>query len=314
MESLILSFNAVVPIFLLMLLGYVLKKTKITDKKGFDTVNKLVFRVFLPVLLFYNVYKTDIASVFDLKLIIFTVVGIFAVFIFGYFLVMLFTKDNNKRGVMLQGFFRSNFVLFGIHLIGYIYGENSGGLPALMLAIVVPMFNVLGVFTLERFCAGKKELNAFQVLKGVVKNPLIIACFIGFVFLALGIELPSLLEKSIKDVSSVATPLAIIVLGAEFEHSTIKESKKELAITVAAKLVFVPLVMLGFAILFGIRGEALACVLITFGAPVAVSSFSMVQQMGGDEQLSAHIVIASSALCLVTLFGWIYILGYFNLL
>lgn len=314
MESLRLSFNAVLPIFILMLLGYVLKKTKITDKKGFDTVNRLVFKVFLPVLLFYNVYKTDIGTAFDIKLVCFTVVGIFAVFALGYFAVMLLTKDNNKRGVMLQGFFRSNFALLGIPLIGYIYGDNSGGLSALMLAIVVPLFNVLAVFTLERFCAKEKHLSLLHFIKDVAKNPLIIGCFIGLVFLITGIELPGILEKSVKDVSSVATPLAIIVLGAEFEHTTIKESKKELIITVMAKLVIVPLVMLTAAVLLGIRGEALACVLITFGAPVAVSSFSMVQQMGGDQQLSAHVVITSSALCLVTLFGWIYLLGYLNLL
>lgn len=314
MESLKLSFNAVLPIFILMLLGYVLKKSKITDKKGFDTVNKLVFKVFLPVLLFYNVYKTDIGNVFDIKLVCFTVIGILAVFAIGYFAVMFLTKDDKKRGVMLQGFFRSNFALLGIPLIGYIYGENAGGLSALMLAIVVPLFNVLAVFTLERFCTGKKELNILELFKDVIKNPLIIGCFVGLVFLAMGIELPSTLEKSVKDISSVATPLAIITLGAEFEHTTIKENTKELIITVAAKLVIVPLVMLSAAVLLGIRGEALACVLITFGAPVAVSSFSMVQQMGGDEQLSAHVVIMSSALCLVTLFGWIYLLGCFNLL
>ncbi len=314
MESLKLSFNAVSPIFILMLLGYFLKKIKITDKKGFDTINKLVFKVFLPTLLFYNIYKTDIVSILDVKLICFTLTGIFIVFAVGYVAVMFLTKDNNKRGVMLQGFFRSNFALLGIPLVGYIYGENSGGLSSLMLSIVVPFFNVLAVITLERFCIGKNEVNFLEVSKGVIKNPLIIGCLIGLIFVITGIELPPIIEKSVKDVSSVATPLAIIVLGAEFEHSTIKESTKEILITVSAKLLFVPLIMLTAAVLFGIRGEALACVLITFGAPVAVSSFSMVQQMGGDKHLAAHVVIMSSAFCLITLFGWIYVLSFLNLL
>ncbi|MBR3933246.1 MAG: AEC family transporter [Clostridia bacterium] len=130
----------------------------------------------------------------------------------------------------------------------------------------------------------------------------------------IGIKLPTILEKSVKDVSSVATPLAIIVLGAEFEYSTVKESVKELIITVSTRLVFVPLIMLSAAVLLGFSGEALACILITFGAPIAVSSFSMVQQMGGDEHLAAHVVIMSSAFCLITLFGWIYVLSYLNLL
>lgn len=314
MESLKLSFNAIMPIFILMALGYFLKKVKITDKKGFGTINKLVFKVFLPVLLFYNVYKTDITSVLDLKLICFTVIGVLIIFIIGYFAVFFLTEDNNKRGVMLQGFFRANYAILGIPLIGYIYGENSSGLASLMLGVVIPVFNVIAVFTLERFCHNSSKLNFLQILKGIIKNPLIIGCFVGLVFLLLNIKLPSILEKSVKDVSSVATPLSIIVLGAEFEYSTIKESLKELIITVSTKLIIVPFVMLAAAILLGFRGEALACILITFGAPVAVSSFSMVQQMGGDENLAGHIVIMSSAFCLLTLFGWIFALSYLNLL
>ncbi|MBR3933247.1 MAG: AEC family transporter [Clostridia bacterium] len=182
MESLKLSFNAVLPIFILMLLGYFLKKIKITDKKGFDTINKLVFKVFLPILLFYNIYQSDIQSVFDIKLICFTIAGILVIFALGYFAVMIFTEDNNKRGVMLQGFFRSNFALLGLPLIGYIYGENSGGLPSLMLAIVIPLFNILAVITLERFCGGRNELKFLQLLKSIIKNPLIIGCLIGMFF------------------------------------------------------------------------------------------------------------------------------------
>ena len=136
----------------------------------------------------------------------------------------------------------------------------------------------------------------------------------GIVFLLLGIKLPNVIEKSVKDISSVATPLAIIALGAEFEYKTIKESSKELLITVSAKLIIIPFIMLLIATLLGFRGEALACILVVFGTPIAVSSFSMVQQMGGDEHLAAHIVIMSSAFCLITLFGWIYLLSYLGLI
>lgn len=314
MESLKLSFQAISPIFLLMLLGYGLKRIKITDKNGFDTMNKLVFKVFLPTLLFYNIYKTDIGNIFDIRLISFTVLGILSVFVIGYFVVKAVTRDDNKRGVILQGILRSNFALLGVPLVGYIYGDRATGLTSLMVSIVVPLFNILAVVTLERFCGDKKELNLAKLLKGIIKNPLIIGCLLGVVFLLLGIQLPEVLEKSVRDVSSVATPLSIIVLGAAFEYSTIKESVKEIVITVGAKLIVVPLVMLVAAVLCGITGEALACVLITFGAPVAVSSFPMVQQMGGDEHLAAHVVILSSACCLITLFGWIYILSFLNLL
>lgn len=314
MESLKLSFNAIAPIFILMLLGYFLKKIKVADKKTFDAINKLVFRVFLPVLLFRNIYETDIKDVFDIKLICFSVAGILVIFVMGYFAAMLFTKDNAKRSVMLQGFFRSNFALLGLPLVEYICGEGSGGLASLLLSIVIPLFNILAVIGFERFGVEKGKFNIFQIIKGIIKNPLIIACFAGIVFLLLGIKLPSVLEKSVKDISNVATPLAIIVLGAEFEYTTVKESLKELIITVGARLVIVPLIMLTAAVLYGFSGEALVCVLITFASPIAVSSYSMAQQMGGDEHLAAHLVIMSSAFCLITLFGWIFVLSYLNLL
>ncbi len=314
MESLKLSFNAISPIFILMALGYFLKRIKIADKQGFDTINKLVFKVFLPVLLFYNIYKADLGKVFDIKLICFSVVGIFVAFLLGYFVTIFVTKDNKKRGAMLQGFFRSNFALLGLPLIGYIYGDNAGGLASILMSVTIPWFNILAVFALERFCTNQNKLSALQVLKGIIKNPLIIGCFAGIVFLLLKIKLPAILETSVKDISSVATPLSIIVLGAEFEYSTIKESIKELIITVSAKLIFVPLIMITAAILLGFTGEALVCILVTFGAPVAVASFSMAQQMGADEHLAAHLVIMSSAFCLVTLFGWIFALSYLNLI
>ncbi len=309
MESLKLSFEAIMPIFLLMLLGYVLKKLKVADKKGFDVVNKLVFKVFLPVLLFYNIYKTEAAEVFSPKLIGFTIAGILAVFVVGYFAVFVLTKDNAKRGVMLQGFFRANFAILGVPLVGYICGDTAGGLTSLMVAVVVPSFNILAVIALERFREGKEKLKIGSLVLGIIKNPLIIGCALGFLFFALNIKLPGVVGKSVGNVASVASPLAIIVLGAGFEFTDTKGYLKDVLIVVLARLVVIPALILSVAVMLGFKGEALACLLITFGGPIAVSSFSMSQQMGGDEKLSAQTIVMSSALCMVTLFLWIFAFG-----
>lgn len=304
MESLILSFNSVMPIFILMLVGYVLKVLRVADKKGFDTVNKLVFKAFLPTLLFYNIYKTESPDVFNTKLIVFTVIGTLVVFAVGYASVFFLTKDNTKRGVMLQGFFRSNYAILGLPIVEYICKGETGGLSSLMVAIIVPLFNVLAVISLERFRNG--NLNIPKLAKGIVTNPLIIGCLLGAIFFACGIQLPAIIEKTVSDISKIASPLAIIVLGASFTFSSLGGCIRELIIVVLARLVLVPLVGVSAAILLGFSGEALACVLIAFGAPVAVSSFSMAQQMGGDENLAAQVVVVSSAACLFTLFGWIF--------
>ncbi|MBO5783602.1 MAG: AEC family transporter, partial [Clostridia bacterium] len=197
MDSLLLSVEAVTPIFLLMLLGYGLKQFKMATKDQFNAINRLIFKVFLPLHLFYSVYKTDIKTFFDGKLILFAVITVLIVFAVGYGLVFLFTKENAKRGVMLQGFFRSNFAILGIPLVNYICGEAAGGLSALIVAIIIPLYNILAVITLERFRDGKIQFG--KLLKGIATNPLVVSCLIGVIFLALGIQLPSLVETTVND-------------------------------------------------------------------------------------------------------------------
>jgi len=313
MESIILSFEAVAPIFILMLLGYVIKKINLADNKSIDVMNKLIFKIFLPVLLFYNIYSIKTPDILNVRLLVFTVIGILFVFILGYFAVMLLTKENKKRGVMLQGFFRSNYAILGIPVVNYICGEDTVGLASLMVVVVIPVFNTLAVVALERFKEGNSHLDILKLLKGVITNPLIIGCFVGFIVFAFHISFPSVIEKSIKNISSIATPLSIIILGASFEISDIKGCFRYNFIVVLAKLVIVPLLVLPVAVWLGFSGEALACLLVVFASPVAVSSFAMSQQMGGDEKLSAQVIATSSVFCLITFFLWIFSLNYLGL-
>ena len=309
MESIKLSFEAVLPIFILMLIGYLIKRTKLADKKSLDVMNKLVFKIFLPVLLFYNIYSTQTADVFDVKLIAFTVVGILFIFVLGYISVLFLTKDNARRGVMLQSFFRANFAILGIPLVSYICGNKTSGIASLMVAVVIPMFSILAVIALERFRKGNNKLDVLKLLKGVITNPLIIGCVIGMIFFIFNIKLPAVIEKSVKDISSIATPLSIIVLGSVFEFSDIKGYFRENAIVVATRLVIVPLIIIPVAVWLGFSGEALACLLVVFASPVSVSSFAMAQQMDGDQTLAAQVIVLSSVFCLVTLFFWIFALS-----
>ncbi|MBO5743580.1 MAG: AEC family transporter [Clostridia bacterium] len=313
MESIRLSFQAVMPIFILMLLGYFIKKTKLADKKSLNVINKLIFKIFLPVLLFYNIYSTKTSDVFDVWLVVYTVVGILFIFVLGYFSVMLLTKDNAKRGVMLQGFFRANYAILGVPLVNYICGDKTSGLASLMVVVVIPMFNVLAVIALERFRKGNSKLDILKLLKGVITNPLIIGCIIGLLFFVLDIKLPAIIEKSVKDVASIATPLAIIVLGSVFEFSDIKGYFRENVIVVVSRLVIVPLIIIPVAVWLGFTGEALACLLVIFATPIAVSSLAMTQQMDGDEVLATQVIVISSAVCLVTLFLWIFVLNFMGL-
>lgn len=308
MESLILSFNAVTPLFILMMLGYVLKRVGVASKGDFDIINRLVFKIFLPILLFYNLYTTTSVETFDADIVLFTILGSCVVFVLGYVFVRFAIKDNRRRAPMLQGFFRSNFAILGIPLINSICGENVTGLTYLMVAVVVPLVNVLAVICFELFNTKKGTISIKSLLIGVVKNPLIIGCLFGLVFFLLKLRLPFVLEKAVGDVSKIATPLAIVAIGGSFTFKSITNCAKEVFITVLAKLVLVPFAAIAVAVMLGFRGEALACILITFGGPVAISSFSMAQQMDCDEDVAANVVVFSSLFCIVTMFCWIFAL------
>lgn len=309
MQNLVLSFNAVAPLFILMMLGYAIKRVGIVRKSDFDMINKLIFKIFLPVQLFYNIYTTSSIKTFDASIVFFILSGELAIFILGYLFVRYGIKDSKRRAPILQGFFRSNFAILGIPLINSICGDKVTGLTYLMVAIVVPLFNVLAVFCFELFNPQKGNISVKSLFLGVATNPLIIGCVLGLTFFLLKIKLPYVLEKSVGDASKIATPLAIVAIGGSFTFRSIRNCLKEVFITVFSRLVLIPLVAVTIAAILGFRGEALACILIVFGGPIAISSFAMAQQMDCDEDVAANVVVFSSLFCIITLFCWIFALN-----
>ncbi len=312
MENLIISFNVVLPLFICIMLGYFLRRIKMFDGTALKQMNKLCFKVFLPIYLFNSVYSTNLTEAFNVKLILFAVSGLLLVFFGAMFIVPRIEKDNAKRGVMVQGIFRSNFALFGLPLATSLCGEEGIGPTSLLLGIVVPIVNVLAVVTLETFRGGKP--NVKKMLKGIATNPLIIACLLGAVFNMLQIRIPSAVQKSLTDLGRVATPLSLVVLGGEFVFGKVQGYIKQLSITVAGKLVIAPLVMVTLGVLLGFRDNLLVPILIMFGAPTAVSSFTMAEQMGGDGELAAEVVVFTSGLAILTMFLWIFILKQFGVM
>ena len=310
MENLIISLNVVLPLFLLIALGYGLKKIRMYDTSTLKTINKLVFKVFLPVYLFYSIYSKDLSAAFDLKVILFAIVSLLIWFLLLMFLIPRFEKENAKRGVMIQAMFRSNFALFGLPVAISLCGEDKIGTTSLLLGIVVPIYNVLAVITLEFFRGGKP--SAKKILTGIAKNPLIIASVLGVVVYLLKIEIPYAIEKTIIDVGKIATPLALIALGGEFTFSKVKGDIKQLMASVVGKLIICPLFIVTGAILLGFRNEVLVPILLMAGAPTAVSSYTMAQQMGGDGELAGEVVVFTTGISIFTIFVWVFILKQLN--
>lgn len=303
MENLILSLNVVLPLFITMSLGYFLKYLNMFDNNTLDTMNNITFKSFLPMLLFYNIYKTDLQGVFNLKLMIFSATCVIALYLILYLIVPLIEKDNKKRGALLQGLFRSNFVIFGIPITESLFGSEKVGVAALLIAVIVPLFNILSVIALETFRGGKPDFRKISI--GIIKNPLIIASCLGILTLLLKIKIPTAIEKTISDVSKIATPLSLILLGASFKFDNIKKYLKQTTIAVVGKTILTPCIILPICIMFGYRGVELSTLMIIFAAPTAISSFTMAQQMDSDSDLAGQIVVFTSA------FVWLrYLCGY----
>jgi len=300
MENLILSFNVVLPLCLCIGLGYFLYRINLIDDASQKSMNRLVFKVFLPVYIFVNIYTTDLAKVFDLRLVGLAVVGIAAIFAAAMAFVPHIEADNAKRGVMVQAIFRSNFVLFGMPIAASLCGDENLAPTSLLIGIVVPLFNALAVVCLEFFRGGKPDPK--KISKGIVTNPLIIASAVGIAFNLLNLPVPSSVNKSITDIGKIATPLSLVVLGAGFRFKAIGGYAKQIAICMTGKLLVSPVVMLAVGALLGLRNEMLVPILAVFGAPVAVSSYTMAEQMDGDGKLAALMVVITSVCSIVTMF------------
>ena len=305
-ESLFISLEIVLPLFFLMAIGYIIKRTGMMNETSVKQVNSIIFKIFLPLLVFLNIYNTELAESFNSKLLLYAVAGVLIQFVLSLCLVILVEKENSRRGVMLQGMFRSNFVLFGIPISTALFGDQAAGLAAILIAVIIPLYNVLAVISLEIF--NGRRPNILKILLGIVTNPLIIGSVVGVLFLLFHIELPTVLYETVSDISGIATPLAFIILGASFNFGDVGKYARELSLVLGCKLVIFPVLFLGIALLLGFRDAPLAVLLTVFGAPIAVSSFTMAQQMGGDHALAGQLVVFSSIFSIVTMFLFIFLL------
>ena len=312
MENLLVSFNVVAPLIILMLLGMLLLRVHIFDENTVKKMNVSVFRLFLPVLIFNNMYNSSVEDVKNVGTALYTAAVIIGAFVLSAVFVSIVEKDPKKRGSMVQGMCRSNFVIFGVPLCVAISGEGVLGKVSVAVAIVVPVLNVLSVIVLEYFRGGKPDIK--KMIKGIITNPLIIASLLGFIALISGIKFPKIISTSINDVAKIATPLALILLGASIKLSALKGNIKELIISIAGKLVVIPFVGIFIAALIGMRGGDIALLIAALASPTAVSSYPMALEMGGDGELAAQIVALGTTLCIITVFLWVFALKQIGLI
>ena len=301
------------PIVVTVAVGYFLKRIGLINEQLAKGANKLVFKVFLPCLLFLNVYKIENLAAVGYGFIIYAVIAVLLIFAIALPLVLLLTKDSSRRGATLQCTFRSNYALIGIPLAISIYGDMGGAVASLLSAVSIPLFNVLAVISLSIFSDGKKP-SFKKIGLGILKNPLIIGvalgCFtllIRHFFVGWGVEwrLSEIapIYKALTYLSNAATPVALVMLGAQFEFSAIPGMKKEIIFGVAARILVVPLITVSIACLIpSFNGAHIAALFALFATPVAVSSVPMAQEMESDVVLAGQLVVWTTLFSALSVF------------
>lgn len=305
MENLMISANAVLPMCLVMALGYGTRRLGWLRREEISTINKIAFRIFLPCLLYYNIYCSDLSGSFDPLLMTYAVGGVLLTFGLALGYTLLTEKLPERRGVLIQGMFRSNYVIMGIPVATALLGADQLGTVSILIAVIVPLFNMLAVVVLEVFRGQKPK--PLHILGQIAKNPLVIGSVLGILTLVAGIRLPHILEQTIQSVSAIASPLQLFLLGAFFQFSGLKTYRRELVTVSIAKLIVSPGLFLGLGALLGFRGVAFVSLIGIFASPTAVNSFTMAQQMGGDAELAGDIVVTTSSASILTMFLWIFL-------
>lgn len=317
MDSLIFALSAVAPIVLMVVVGYFFKKIGMMDEDFAKKANKLVFRAFMPVMLFVNIYKMSLSDV-DLGFIGYCLIALFIVFAISVPACMMIAGKKDRVGVLVQAIFRSGYSLIGIPLAGSLYGDEGMMAATILSAALIPCFNVLAVISLSALGNDSGEkVSPKKIILDIIKNPLIIGIFSALVCVAvrnlvfepMGITFKlsdiTPLFQVLQYLANLAIPLALLVLGAQFEFSAVAALKKEIIFGTLTRTVIVPALVLGVAFIFfrdRFTPAQFATLVAAFATPVAVPSVPMVQEMGGDVTLAGQLVVWSTLVSAITVF------------
>lgn len=308
MENLIFSLNATVPIFLMMVLGYVLHEIGWMDDEFASKMNRFVFRVPLPVLLFGDLAAVDFAQVWNMKFVSFCF-GVTVISIAVSAGISFLWKDRSIQGEFIQASYRSSAAILGIAFIQNIYG--TAGMAPLMIIGSVPLYNVMAVLVLSLFKPGQRGLDR-DVMKttlwGIVTNPIILGIAAGLLWSALRLPMPQIMGKMISSVGGVTTPMGLMAMGAVFDLRRAFAKVKPAVTAAFIKLIGFCAVFLPAAVRLGFREEELVAILVMLGSATTVTCFVMAKNMGHEGVLSSSVVMLTTLFSAFTLTGWLYLL------
>ena len=311
MSNFLFSINVTMPIFLVMLIGWILRRIGMLDEHFVTVSNRFNFKVTLPFMVFRDLASVDFGSVFDLRFVLFCAIATSVCFWGIWGGVKLFLKDRSLRGAFVQASFRSSAAVMGLAFIHNIYGSSAMG--PMMIIGAVPLYNIYSVLVLtfeakDTAGQGRDTGKIKEAAVNIIKNPIIISILLGVIAALLRIDFPVIVDSTVNSVAQLATPLALIGLGAGFEGRKALTKLRPTLWASAIKLVIQPLVFLPLAAWMGFTGEKMIAILIMLAAPATPSCYIMAKNMRGDGTLTASIIVTTTLLAAFTLTLWIFVL------
>ncbi len=309
MEQLFFSINATAPIFFVMIIGYILRQIKMVDEPFIKTLNKLNYKITLPALLFYDISKSDFSAVWDTKYVLFCFLVTLLCIVSIWTIAGLTFRSKTLLGEFVQASYRSSAAVMGVAFIQNIYG--NAGMAPLMIIGTVPLYNVAAVLVLSFSGPNAQDTNKQALKKSlldIATNPIILSIFAGMIVSACHITFPVMIDKTIHNIAVLATPLALIGLGAGFEGRKAVKLIKPTICTSLLKLVVFPLLFIPAAIFMGFRNEMLVALLVMLGAPTTPSCYIMAKNLGHDGTLTSGTVVATTFFSSITLTAALFIL------
>lgn len=307
MGNLIFSLNATVPVFLLILVGYILKRFNVTNENFVSVSNKINYKITLPVLLFLDTSTVDLKSNFDFSFVLFCMIITTICFVTIWMGAKVFVKDKSSIGAFVQASYRGSAAVLGIAFIQNMYGTSSMG-PFMVMASV-PLYNIFAVIVLTvESNSENMNKNIKTTILNILKNPMIISIFLGILVAYFNIRFPKMINTSLSNIAKLATPMALISIGSAFEGKKAIARIKPSLIASFIKLIFQAIVFVPIAIQFGYRKEELVAILIMLAAPTTASCYIMADNTKNDTVLTASIIVITTFLSAITLTLEIFIL------
>lgn len=305
-ETLTLALNACIPYLVYLAIGYIGREKKLVREAFFNDLNTFVFKAFFPFLMINSFYHIDTSKSFDHRFWFFCLFAVIGTILVLCAAVPHIVKDHSKISTIIQALFRSNYLLFGVPMAEALFGQEGTELGSVILAIVIPTYNVASVIILEVFRGGK--VSAKQLVYNVLTTPLVVGALIGAAFLLTGIPLPECLLLPIGKLAALSTPIAIVTLGGTLHFNAIGKNMRYIVPTLLFKMGILPLLMVMLSVALGFNELERFITLILFATPVAAASYPMARNLGGDGELAGQFVVISTVLAIGTMFVWIVVL------